>query len=94
MPLPSLVEREPLARHLLFVTTPALWPVWPCLPLVRRTEGREELGLRFDARGACGLCGHTATVFLCNLYALPADFESVKEASRREHKQHVLTPQT
>jgi hypothetical protein len=60
-----------VARHLLFVTTPALWPAWPFLPMARRTRGADELGVLFDARGACGLTGYSATVFAANLFALP-----------------------
>ena len=60
-----------VARHLLFVTTPALWPGWPFLPVVRRTRRPEELGVLFDARGVCGLTGYSATVFVCNLFDLP-----------------------
>jgi hypothetical protein len=39
--------------------------------VVRRTRGEEELGVVFDARGACELTGYSATVFLTNLFALP-----------------------
>lgn len=67
------------ARHLLFVTTPALWPAWPFLPVVRRTRGPEELGVLFDARGVCGLTGYSATVFLCNLFTLEQLFAQPKE---------------
>ena len=50
------------------------WPLWPFLPVVRRRPGRvEELGVVFDARAA-RLTGFNATVFLTNLYLLPADF--------------------
>jgi hypothetical protein len=49
-----------LARHLLFVSTPALWPAWPFLPVVRRTGMQEELGVLFDARGVCDLCGYSS----------------------------------
>jgi hypothetical protein len=56
----------------LFMATPALWPLWPFLPLVRQRAGREvELGVLFDARHACGLAGHSATVFLTNLLDVP-----------------------
>jgi hypothetical protein len=55
----------------LFLTTPALWPHWPFLPVVRRSGGEEELGVVFDARGACELTGYSATVFATNLFALP-----------------------
>ena len=59
-------------RTVLFLSTPALWPAWPFLPVVRRTRGREELGVVFDARGACDLTGYSASVIFCNLFDLPA----------------------
>lgn len=62
--------RHARERTLLFLTTPALWPAWPFLPVVRRTRGVEELGVVFDARAA-GLTGFSATVFHSNLFALP-----------------------
>jgi len=58
-------------RTVLFVATPALWPSWPFLPVVRRCNGREELGVMLDSRSA-GLTGFSATVFSTNLFALPA----------------------
>ena len=60
---------------MLFLSTPALWPHWPFLPVVRRTRGHEELGVVFDARAA-GLTGYSATVFLTNLFLLPPSFEA------------------
>ena len=60
------------ARTLLFLTTPALWPAWPFLPVVRRRSGGEELGVVFDSRAA-GLTGYSATVVLTNLFTLPDD---------------------
>ena len=62
-------------RTVLFLSTPALWPLWPFLPVVRRTRGHEELGVVFDARSA-RLTGFSATVFLTNLFALPPNFEA------------------
>lgn len=70
------------ARDLLFVTTPALWPTWPFLPVARRARGRIELGLLFDARGVCGLTGYSATVFACNLFALPPTLAALLELPR------------
>lgn len=61
-----------LARHRLFVSTPALWPAWPFLPLVRRTKGEQELGVMFDALSTCDVTGYSATVFLCNLFEIPS----------------------
>ena len=65
------------ARHLLFVGTPALWPAWPFLPVVRRARGREELGVVFDGFGFCGLAGYSATVLRTNLFALPARLDQL-----------------
>ena len=62
-------------RTVLFLSTPALWPLWPFLPVVRRTRGHEELGVVFDARAA-RLTGFSATVFLTNLFALSPNFEA------------------
>ena len=67
--------RESLTRHLLAVATPALWPAWPFLPVVRRIAGHEELGLLFDAMGTASKAGYSATVFACNLFLLPPTFE-------------------
>src|SRR5205823_4727894 len=61
-------------RTVLFLTTPALWAHWPFLPLVRRKDGHEELGVAFDARAA-QLTGYSATVFFTNLFLLPSEFE-------------------
>lgn len=71
MILPVTPTPGDLARHLVVVTTPAVWPAWPFLPVVRRSAGAEELGVLFDAHGACGLTGYSAAVFLCNLFDLP-----------------------
>jgi len=71
----TAAERAALDRQLLFITTPALWPTWPFLPLVRRTRGKMELGLLFDALGTSGRTGFSATVFACNLHLLPPTFE-------------------
>ncbi len=62
---------DPLVRHRLILATPATWPVWPFLPVVRRTGGDEELGVLFDAFGLCRLTGFSASVFLTNLFTLP-----------------------
>ena len=59
-------------RTVLMLASPALWPTWPFLPVVRRRAECQELGVVFDARGTCGLTGHSATVYLSNLFALPS----------------------
>ena len=64
-------KSDPLVRHRLILATPAAWPVWPFLPVVRRTNGEEELGVLFDAFGLCRVPGFSASVFLTNLFTLP-----------------------
>jgi hypothetical protein len=62
-------------RDLLFFTTPALWPRWPFLPLVRRRASQPddpELGVLYDAAGSSGTYGYSSTVFLANVFCLPA----------------------
>ena len=71
MNAPALGSRE---RTVLFLSTPALWPHWPFLPVVRRVGGNEELGVVFDARSA-GLTGYSAAVFKTNLFRLPSNFD-------------------
>jgi len=71
VPTPLTAPPGDLTRHLLFVTTPALWPAWPFLPVTRHSRGVTDLGLMFDARGVCGLTGYSAAVFAANLFALP-----------------------
>ena len=58
-------------RTVVMVSTPALWPAWPFLAVVRRTSETEQLGVVFDARHARGLTGYSATVLRCNLFLLP-----------------------
>jgi hypothetical protein len=74
-----------LARHLLFARTPALWPAWPFLPVVRRSRGHEELGVLFDALGACELTGFSATVFLSNVFELPPTVAGLLALPREVH---------
>jgi hypothetical protein len=57
-------------RTLLFLTTPALWPEWPFLPLVRRSKGQEELGVILDSR-SLELMGLSSTVYFTNLFVMP-----------------------
>lgn len=72
--MPSCVPRA-AERTVLFLSAPALWELWPFLPVVRRRGGREELGVVFDARAA-GLTGYSSTVFLTNVFALPDDLSA------------------
>ena len=72
------------ARTVLFLTTPALWAHWPFLPLVRRKDGHEELGVVFDARAA-GLLGHSSTVYFANVFCLPTEFEQFLALPHETH---------
>ncbi len=85
MIVPPSTPTGDLARHRLFATTPALWPAWPFLPLVRRSRGAEELGVLFDALGVCGLTGYSATVFLGNLFTLPARLDQLLASPREAY---------
>jgi hypothetical protein len=66
-------------RTVVMVSSPALWPAWPFLPVVRRTSGTVYLGVVFDARRARGLTGFSATVFRCNLLMLPPTWSEFLE---------------
>jgi hypothetical protein len=80
----SLDSEEVRQRNLRFFTTPALWTLWPLLPLVRyRPDGQQDLGLLYDALSHRHLPGHSATVFLGNVLLLPAT-EAEFLASPRE----------
>lgn len=57
-------------RTALFLATPAWWPAWPFLPVVRRSKGHLELGVVIDSR-SLGITGRSATVYFANLLALP-----------------------
>lgn len=72
MTTPPPPASDEYVRHLRVITTPPVWAAWPFLPLVRHTDNVVELGILFDARGAAGLTGYSATVFRANLFALPA----------------------
>ena len=76
MPVPISPPTHAVAQ-LRIITTPALWPAWPFLPLVRRTSGGIELGVLFDARGTVDRTGYSATVFLTCLFVLPDTVEQL-----------------
>ena len=59
-------------RDLLYFSTPALWPTWPFLCVIRhRPVGDFECGVMFDVWHAHGLTGFGATIFLANVLLLP-----------------------
>jgi hypothetical protein len=62
------------ARHLLYLSKPALWPAWPFLPVVRRKPGVEEedCGLLYDPPTATETPKSGVTVYLGNLFLLPS----------------------
>jgi hypothetical protein len=72
MPVTTNQEKEDRLRNLLFLSKPALWPVWPFLPLVRRKPGqKDECGILYDQLTVAGRTGHSSTVYFANLLLLP-----------------------
>jgi hypothetical protein len=74
MPDAKRYRRQATARDLRYFGNPSLWPHYPFLPLIRQAAGRceRELGVLYDAYGVSGTCGYRCTVFLSNLFCLPA----------------------
>lgn len=70
--LSTAASRRERERNLYFFGQPDLWMTWPYLPLVRRTAGKEGYGALCDLFGARGKTGYRATVFMGNLFLLPA----------------------
>ena len=67
-----------IARDLLYLRTPRLWPTWPYLALMRRRPGLEaEYGVLYDIRGTSGRTGFGATVFLSNVFLMPRNEEEI-----------------
>ncbi len=67
-----------IARDLLYLRTPALWPTWPFLALMRRRPAQEEeYGVLYDFRSTSGRTGYSATVFLSNLFLMPVNEEQM-----------------
>ena len=78
--------RPATERDLLYVSTPALWPQWPMLPVVRRhPDGSYDCGLMYDCRGAPRLAGLAATVFLANLFLLPRSLDEFLQLPRETY---------
>ena|ERR1017187_5151775 len=73
MPIAKFFPPRATMRDLTFLSTPSLWTLYPFLPVVRRSarDDREQLGVVYDAVGASGLYGYSATVFLSNFFTLP-----------------------
>lgn len=72
MELPTLSAEEARFRTIHFLTHPDQWKYWPFLPLVRRSKGENELGVVYDAFHAAELPGLSCTVYLENLFLIPA----------------------
>lgn len=72
MPQSTMPDLEDSLRNLLFMSKPALWPVWPFLPLVRRRPSQEEYGILYDQLTVAGRTGHSSTVYFANIVLLPA----------------------
>src|SRR5579859_2797790 len=67
---PAAARRQ---RSLLLMQAPKHWPSWPFLPVARDDpDGNRQLGVLYDARNTSGRFGFSSTVFLQNLFVLPA----------------------
>jgi hypothetical protein len=76
MPDTSTQPRPATERDLLYFRTPRLWTTWPFLPVVRRKSGDEvECGVLYDCWTVAGRPGYSATVFLTNIFLMPATEE-------------------
>ena len=73
-------------RNLTFLSRSSLWTTWPFLSLVRRRPGQElECGVLYDARQNSGRMGYSATIFLCNIFLLPATEEELLALPKEVH---------
>jgi hypothetical protein len=74
MNTPAVPSRQ---RDLVMFQNPRLWRCWPYLPVIRPLPNGpgQQLGVLYDALGACGRYGFSATVFLANLFFLPSNEE-------------------
>ena len=66
--------RRATAPDMAHFQNPRLWPRYPFLPVRRHNPvtGDCQLGLLYDAHGNSGTCGFSTTVFLVNLFGVPA----------------------
>jgi hypothetical protein len=89
MPTTASADCSDRQRHLLYLSTPVLWPAWPFLPLVRRHPGQEEeCGLLFDLLGLAGRDGAQTTVYLSNLFLAPPELEDFLTLPREVFDTH------
>ena len=72
------------ARTVLFLTTPALWPAWPFLPVVRRcragNELRQFIAIACEHRRARRACQHESACHRAEKF-LAHDFLDNREAA-------------
>jgi hypothetical protein len=66
------MPRPATPRDLLYFATPALWPTWPFLAVIRRrVDGAEDCGVLYDCWTVSRRPGFSATVFLTNIFLMP-----------------------
>ena len=73
MTIARFFPRRATMRDLVFLSTPSLWAQHPFAPVIRRSAAGDcqQLGVLYDAVGASGRYGYSATVFLTNIFTLP-----------------------
>ena len=82
---PAVPPRRPTFRDLLILKTPALWPTWPLLAVVRHKPGDEkDLGVLCDFEGLSGKTGFQAVVFLTNIFTLPETLDGLLALPKEE----------
>jgi hypothetical protein len=75
-----------VVRQMLYLGEPSLWPAWPLLPLVRRRPGRaEEYGFLFDLRKFNHPENSTSTVFLGNIFEMPANRQELLRLPQEDY---------
>jgi hypothetical protein len=74
MPIARFFPRRATMRDMIFLSTPSLWSLHPFLPVIRRSANGncQQLGVVYDAVGASGVYGYSATGFLINFFCIPS----------------------
>jgi hypothetical protein len=73
MAVPTEQPRQATARDLFYFTHRQHWVTWPFLPVLRRhADGSLDFGSLYDAMHHTGRTGFSNTVFLCDIFRMPA----------------------
>lgn len=80
-------QAEEKLRNLTFMATPEAWPMYPFLPLVRRTGSTDgpDLGLLIAGEFRERLPSLATTVVLACVFTLPSSWEGFLSLPRESH---------